>query len=349
MRSWRTVLAALVGLALGAAILLHRDELASAVDSVTELSPGGILSLVLLTAVTIFVAGWSVATVHPGLSVRRSIAVHQSTVAASNTVVASGPISLALRISMLRSWQMSHALISTCIVVSNVMSSFRLWIMTLVVASIGLTGTAPELLDTWVFAGVVVIAILVMGLSATWWWLVVRHEHLASWCARRAQGMVDRMRRRWRRLPEVDLVEAVEGFRTTVAAMARDRGRHILAASVAEMVVVMMTPVVVARAFGLDASVVSTAQIVLAFGMVRLAAALSPLPGGIGVSEIGATLLLTRLGAPEGPVLATVLTHRAITFLAPLLVGGLCVAWWHRRTDRPRGLAGEPELATSVS
>ena len=250
---------------------------------------------------------------------------------------------------MLRSWQMSDARIATCIVVSNVVSSFRLWIMTLVVALIGLTGTASELLDTWVFAGVVALAVLVMGVSATWWWLVVRHERLASWCARHVQRLLHRLHRRWRRLPDVDLVGAVERFRVEATALARDRGRRILAASAIEMVVVMTTPVIVARAFGLEASVVSNAQIVLAFGMVRLAAALSPLPGGIGVSEIGATLLLMRFGAPEGAVLATVLTHRGITFLTPLLVGGVCVAWWHRRTDHRRVIATEPSLAASVS
>ena len=334
MRHWRTILAAVVGLAVAGAAVLHRHDLAAALRRIGDLSTGWLLLLIAITAATVVSAGWAVAAVHPGLGVKRSITVHQATIAASNSVVASGPVSLALRVSMLRSWQQSDRSIAVSVITSNVVSSFRLWTVTLVVALIGVSGTATEVLDRWVFVTLALVASIVLVLSGLWWWFVVRHPHVATWCGVRLQRIMGRLRRRWRRIPDVDLVRAMDDFRRDVTALVRERGHRIVSSSTLEMVVMLATPVLIARAFGITGSVASTAEIVLAFGMVRLAAALSPLPGGIGVSEIGTTVLLGRFGVPEPAVLATVVTHRAITFFVPLVLGGVCLGWWHRRSGR---------------
>jgi len=331
-RHWRTVLAAVVGVAVVSAAVLHRSDLTAALTRIGDLSPWWLLLLVAITLATVISAGWAVAAVHPGLGVKRSITVHQATIAASNSVVASGPVSLALRVSMLRSWQQSDRAIAVSVIASNVVSSFRLWTVTLVVALIGISGTATEILDRWVFLLVAILASVVLVLSGLWWWFVVRHPHVATWCASRIQWLLARLRRRWRRIPEVDVLTALDAFRRDVTALVRQRGHRIVSSSTLEMVVMLATPVLIARAFGITGSVASTAEIVLAFGIVRLVSALSPLPGGIGVSEIGTTVLLGRFGVPEPAVLATVVTHRAITFFIPLVVGGVCLGWWHRRS-----------------
>jgi uncharacterized protein (TIRG00374 family) len=87
-------------------------------------------------------------------------------------------------------------------------------------------------------------------------------------------------------------------------------------------------PVIVIRAFGISGAVLPTTTILVAWGLVRLAAALSPLPGGLGVTEIGLATLLTRFGGPEATVLAAVLTYRVLTFVLPMFTGGACLAWW---------------------
>ena len=334
-RHWRTLLASVVGLAVAGAAVAHRHDLAAALRRIGDLSAGWLLVLVVLTAATVISAGFAVAAVHPGLGVKRSITVHQATVAATNSVVASGPVSLALRISMLRSWQQSDRAIAVSVVASNVLTSFRMWTVTLVVALIGISGTATEILDRWVFVLVALVSAVVLVASGLWWWFVVRHPRLAAWFGRWAERLVTRLRRRWQRIPDIDVMGAIEAFRRDVTALIRDRGRRIVSSSGFEMMLMLVAPVMIARAFGITDATASTAEIVLAFGMVRLAAALSPLPGGIGVSEFGTTLLLSRFGVPEPAVLATVVTHRAITFFVPLLLGGVLLARWHRRSGRP--------------
>jgi uncharacterized membrane protein YbhN (UPF0104 family) len=93
--------------------------------------------------------------------------------------------------------------------------------------------------------------------------------------------------------------------------------------------------------------------VVLVFGLVRLAAAFSPVPGGIGVTELGLSVLLVRAGANEPAAVAAIVAFRAVTFLLPLLLGTVCFAcWrWSRRRSRtavaPTGTAGLVALPTA--
>ena len=334
MRSWRTILAAVVGLATAAAIIVHRHDIASASTALGGVSITGVAGLVLVTTVTVAVAGWSVAALHPGLTLAQSVMVHQATMAASNTVVASGPVSLALRISMLRSWSLSDHRIATSIVASNIASSFRLWLMTLFVAILGMAGAAPEILSGWFAALITGVAVVVITVSALWWWAVLRHPRMARALARGGQRVLSWLHRRWSRIPEIDLDAAVAACHDEARSLVRYRGRAIAMSSGVELVVVVITPVVVARILGVEASVVSTSEIIVAFAMVRLASAMSPLPGGIGVAEVGTVLLLGRLGVSEDLALATMVIHRMITFVTPLILGGCCLVHWHRFVAR---------------
>jgi len=62
--------------------------------------------------------------------------------------------------------------------------------------------------------------------------------------------------------------------------------------------------------------------------LIRLVVALTPIPGGIGITEFGLAALLTRFGGPETTVLAAVLTYRTLTFVLPIITGGVCFTTW---------------------
>jgi uncharacterized protein (TIRG00374 family) len=91
----------------------------------------------------------------------------------------------------------------------------------------------------------------------------------------------------------------------------------------------------VIRAFGIGSETVSTVQVLIAFGLIRLVTALTPIPGGIGINEVGTAALLIGFGGPETTVLAAVVTFRAITFLLPIFIGGACFALWRWRGRSP--------------
>jgi uncharacterized membrane protein YbhN (UPF0104 family) len=145
-------------------------------------------------------------------------------------------------------------------------------------------------------------------------------------------------------VPAIDLVDVTDHFRIDAGGLARQRGGRIVAAAVVEQVIFIAMPVVVVRAFGIGPDIVSTTQVLVTFGLIRVAAALTPIPGGIGITEVGVTALLTAFGGAEPAVIAAVLTFRALTFLLPIAIGGVCLLLWRREQRRSAGEVLELEL-----
>jgi uncharacterized membrane protein YbhN (UPF0104 family) len=62
-----------------------------------------------------------------------------------------------------------------------------------------------------------------------------------------------------------------------------------------------------------------------------LFAGLLPVPGGVGVSEAGLSLGLTRVGVSSSFAFAIALSYRFIVFYLPPLWGFLSLRWLNRR------------------
>ena len=86
----RLISAAILVLLVGA-IVLHRDDLASAMGEIGRLDPTWIVGLCALMALGVAVDGLFTSAVTPQLSVGRAILLQQSVTGANNTVVGSGP------------------------------------------------------------------------------------------------------------------------------------------------------------------------------------------------------------------------------------------------------------------
>jgi uncharacterized membrane protein YbhN (UPF0104 family) len=78
------------------------------------------------------------------------------------------------------------------------------------------------------------------------------------------------------------------------------------------------------RAFGFD---VPLSSLILINTIVSLFAGLLPVPGGVGVSEAGISLGLTRAGVPAESALAIALTYRFCTFYLPPVWGYAAYRW----------------------
>jgi uncharacterized membrane protein YbhN (UPF0104 family) len=82
------------------------------------------------------------------------------------------------------------------------------------------------------------------------------------------------------------------------------------------------------KAFGAE---VPLSSLVLINTVVSLFAGLLPVPGGIGVSEAGLTLGLTRAGLPDETAFAIALAYRFASFYLPPIWGYFCYRWLVRR------------------
>jgi uncharacterized protein (TIRG00374 family) len=85
-----------------------------------------------------------------------------------------------------------------------------------------------------------------------------------------------------------------------------------------------MTLAVVTRAFGYE---LPLSTFILINTVVSLFSSLIPVPGGIGVTEAGLTLGLSKAGIPDDTAFAIALAHRFITFYLPPIWGMMCYKW----------------------
>ncbi len=346
----RRLLSAAILALLGGAIVVHRDDLASALGDVGRLEPTWVLGLCALMAVGVVVEGVFTSAVTPQLTIGRAILLQQSVTAANNTVVGSGPVATGIRVAMMRSWGIGDTSIAVSLVALNVVAAARLWLIALATAVAGLLGADGGLLDRRIHIAVIVVAVVVLSASAALWCVLLCHPAAAGRLAGRAQRVWNRLGRRWARLPVVDLVDAVERAKTEARLVVRLRRWRIIATTMADQAVSVLKPIAVVRAFGIEAATISTWQVVIAYGLVRLVVALTPIPGGIGVTEIGLASLLVRFGGPESIVIAAVLTYRVLTFALPILTGAICFATWRWSQTRGRGSSAgrEQELPRVV-
>lgn len=319
------------------ALALRRDDLAAAWSELGGVSSGWAIALVALAAGATLANGLVAAAISDGVSPARGVMVQQAALAANNTGVGSGPVTLGVRIAMLRSWRIDDVGIAVAVAAMNVVGTTRLWLATLTVALLGTGGAADAVVPRWVVVSAGIAAVVVLVGQAVVWWVILERPgvlgRVAGWCQRVAEWLGRRWRVAARVAQRVHVPNAAERFRLRARTVVRERGAAITAAMLAEQAVLMVLPVVVIRAFGIAPEVAGNREVLVAFVFVRTAAALTAVPGGIGVTEIGLTALLTRAGAPEPEVLGAVLTYRAITFLLPIVVGTACFAAW-RRTRR---------------
>jgi hypothetical protein len=158
--------------------------------------------------------------------------------------------------------------------------------------------------------------------------VLLRHPIVAIRIAGLMQRAWDRLRRRVVRLPDIGIVAFTAHSHEEALDLVRLRRWRILVAVVADQAITIAKPLAVVRAFGIGSDELSTWQVLIAYGLVRLVVALTPIPGGIGVTELGLAALLVRFGGDEAVVLAAVLTFRALTFALPIVTGGICFLAW---------------------
>jgi uncharacterized protein (TIRG00374 family) len=130
------------------------------------------------------------------------------------------------------------------------------------------------------------------------------------------------------------------------------RGWRITIATVASNLALWLVLLASLRGMGLSEAQVPWATSLAAFAFVRLVTVLPITPGGAGITEIGLVGILAA-GADHGvtaQVTAAVLLYRAVTYLAPIPLGGMaCLAWRYtptliRREARPAtSLTGQPD------
>lgn len=319
-----------LGLCFVAIVATKRGDFLRAWREVRLVSGAGLALLVGVTAVTVLSRALVLRSALPPIAVRRAMLVSEASVASQNGIVGGGLVSPGLRFHMLRSFGLPGESIALSIIGTSVAAQYAVWLLALTcsLAAVvsGQHGALPG--SVAAVATVVLTAVTVGG------WLLLFRPAPGNFLADRIDSMLARLRRRVARVPDIALRSRVTHGRVAAVELVRTRGLRTLMLSIASQLALALVLVISLRVFHVDDHLVTVPEVLIAFALVRVAASLTPSPGGVGVTEAGLAHLLATAGGPTSKVLAAVLTYRACTYLLPIPLGAASVLLWRRRQLR---------------
>lgn len=272
----------------------------------------------------------------PGVSFGRMLIAAESYSGASHSFAGGAGIGTALRIGMYRSWGVDGLGITTALVASSVFPSFAMWIL-------GGAYTLPL-----VFAGdanrnemAVAFASIAFVAGPILFWSFLLH-HGSS--VRIAQGLLGRVSRKLCRLRSRRLRDLgqrgtshasrnLDPVRLRAQTLVRSNGFLLFCSALAAQVTLSL--VFVASAWALAPEVqLPILTLIRTFAMLRVMSSFVPVPGGIGIVDVGLVTVLETAGLSSATAIATVALYRALTFVLPLISGPICAFHWWRKDGR---------------
>jgi putative heme transporter len=333
-----TLVRAAIAIGLVALIATKRQDLVRSWSEVRNVSTLGLITLLSVTAVQILTRALLLRSTVPFLQVRNAVMVSEASVASQNSIVGGGLVAGGLRVSMMRSFGIPGDSIGLSLIASSVFASYATWLLALFFSFGAIVRGMPGPLPRTVTA----IATVVLLGSTALWWVLLNRSAPSDIVARGIDGALGRIHRRVPRVPELHLRERVAALRDAARVLLRERGWRMLALSLASQLALAVVLVVSLRVFHVGDHLVTIPEALTAFALVRVAASVTPSPGGVGVTEAGLAHLLSTAGGPSSKVLAAVLTYRACTYLLPIPLGAVSVTIWRRRLRTLNPLVATP-------
>ena len=122
----------------------------------------------------------------------------------------------------------------------------------------------------------------------------------------------------------------------------------MLAAAVGGQLMLALLLLGCVRALGPTGSAVDAIVVLRAFALLRVLASFVPLPGGIGVLDLGLLGVLVSSGVSRPTALAAIGLYRALTFFLPMVTGAICAAIWRTRRGRRQRRADNVVVVTTA-
>ncbi|MGH2807979.1 MAG: lysylphosphatidylglycerol synthase transmembrane domain-containing protein [Actinomycetota bacterium] len=285
-----------------------------------------------LAAVTVWnlVTYWFVIVLAtPGLTYPQAAVMTQATTAVSNSTPAGGAIGVGLTYTMLSSWGFSKSRGTLSVVVTGIWNNFvKLGTPILALAIVALQGQPSG-------GRVVAAALGIAGLGGAiaLFSLILRSETFAARTGVVLARWTSRLRALVRRGPVTGWDLAITKFRSRVLELVQDRWARLSVATIVSHASLYAVLVISLRVMGVSDAEVGWAQILTVFAFARLVTAIPLTPGGLGVVELALIAGIIRAGGDEAPVVAAVLLYRLLTYVLPILLGGLTYVYWRRNSS----------------
>lgn len=294
--------------------------------TVTALTFGQNLVLLLAGFLTIAVYGWTSATVLPGLSLKKGV---QSAVSGQLTsVVLPAPIDLVIRFSMYKSYGFSADRSTVAVGMAGIARYFTVFAIPLLgLAALILAGQGTADYAKW---------LLLVGTAfifALWFMrLILSSKKSARQVGKLLQKIANFGLKLIKKKPRKNIEPTVVEFGSRMHGVAVGHFKSIAVSNIAWGVSCYLVLFFALRFCGVDASQMSAAYILLITGLMLLFNAFPITPGGIGVTE---TILLTIIPfsspAEQAAFTAALFVYRIYTWLLPMPVGLIAYATWRHQ------------------
>jgi uncharacterized protein (TIRG00374 family) len=340
----RTMLFVMIGVALCAAVWLQRRTLGDAVAELRSMPAIAVGALVLLGVGERVLRADTLRRLLGEASFGRALTIHDVGTAVTKGVPLGGPIATGLRWAIARDADISTTRFASALVGLGVATTFATWLLPFGVLALEVTQRTPTTTDLLMLG---TCAVVLSG-SAIFWAVVLRSEavgdRLAGWM-RRATARIRRRRPSWH-LP--DLAAGLLEVRSSLRTVARRPGGLLLRTAVAQATGAVILYVAL-RGLGVGDEL-GALEFARVFFVVTLLSSFVPVPGGVGVVEVGLTGALVAAGVAAPTALAAVVVYRLLTYVVPIVVGAVLYVGWRadvrRRRPAPSASTGAVPVLT---
>ena len=315
--------------------VFQREVLSDIFARLMELPRIRLVPLACAAMAMVCARGFFLLACSPGVTLRQAIMADQAALAAGyGIVLGGGAVGTGMRIHMFTTWGIAHLTIASSIIATAVVPSFTTWgLPNLLLVGPVLGGTASSEQILAVAVGIP----LIVG-SFVFWWLALRSSTLFSIVGRFTGSVRSYL---LRKIPlrfstaraaverTQPLAFSIE-MRDDVVQLLRGRWVVIFTASVSTLIAgftCLWTSSVVFDVEGL-----TFREALVVFSLVRVVIALSPIPGGTGLAEVGLVVLLERAGVSTIDATGMTLLYRFLTWFMPIVVGS--ATWWRYNKTR---------------
>ena len=315
--------------------VFQREVLSDIFARLMELPRIRLVPLACAAMAMVCARGFFLLACSPGVTLRQAIMADQAALAAGyGIVLGGGAVGTGMRIHMFTTWGIAHLTIASSIIATAVVPSFTTWgLPNLLLVGPVLGGTASSEQILAVAVGIPLIVV-----SFVFWWLALRSSTLFSIVGRFTGSVRSYL---LRKIPlrfstaraaverTQPLAFSIE-MRDDVVQLLRGRWVVIFTASVSTLIAgftCLWTSSVVFDVKGL-----TFREALVVFSLVRVVIALSPIPGGTGLAEVGLVVLLERAGVSTIDATGMTLLYRVLTWFMPIVVGS--ATWWRYNKTR---------------
>jgi putative heme transporter len=334
-KPWTRVVSALFFVVVVAGLYANRSLATSVWGELHRISVRSMLWLGLLLGAHKLSHGVLHAASIPGLRLRRAVLATEAYVGASNSVVGGAGIGTALRIAMYRSWGVTTEGVALSVWATALAPSFAMWVM-----------AGAQTMPRLVFLGhgtsaerfAALASIGFVGVPAIFWTVALRSPKPFAWVA----GCVDRTRTnlfsllngraaggiRASRVGTFAVADSLESLRLRAKTLSPSRRAVLFAAALAGQFLMATILLACVRALGVPSSDVDAFAVYRAFALLRVLSSFLPIPGGLGILDVGLLGVLTAGGVHRPTAIAALALYRGLTFVLPMFTGSLCAAGW---------------------